>query len=256
MSGTGGGDGACRLLYGVNPVLEALRARHRVEAVWVLEGKHAVTGRLDKMLATLDTPPPVERVSARELQRLARTGEHQGLVARAALLPGASLRRYVAEGHERPLVLLLDGIQDPGNLGAIYRVADAAGVGLVFIPSSGSASHQLASVAKASAGAVEHVPTVVVSKLKSAVEELKGHGFRVYALEAGRKSIPIDAVEASGPVALIIGSEGRGVGHALGGLADGYVELPMRGRVNSLNAATATAVAVYAIAGLVPVRAG
>lgn len=239
-------DRSWRILYGVNPVMEAARAGREIMRIWLLEGKESLRGRLQR--AFRDRPlPQIHEVNAGKMQSVCRTGDHQGLAARVAALPGGSLRRTLAEKGPDLLVLLLDGVQDPHNLGAIYRVADASGVDLLFLPSKGSASHQLPSVAKASAGAVEHVPTVVVSKLATAVEELREHGFRILALEGGKAATGPREMDLHRPLALVVGGEDRGVSSTLTRSADGFLSLPMRGRVNSLNVSTATAVALYEI---------
>ena len=152
--------------------------------------------------------PEVEIVSSSRLQQIVTNGSHQGIAAEVEMIPNGSLTGLMKDKGKDLLVILLDGIEDPGNLGAIYRVADATGVDLVFLPSKGSASHQLASVAKSSAGAVEHVKTVVVSRLNRVVEELKENGFTVLALEGSKGARFPEDLELKKPVALIIGSEG------------------------------------------------
>ena len=235
-----------RWLYGANPVLEAILGKNDITTVWIQKGKKHLRKRLDKVLKASGRKVQVAEVPAQELQKLCRRGDHQGFVAKVAPIANSSLSGLMKDKGNL-FVLLLDGIEDPQNLGAIYRVADAGGVDLVFLPAKGSASHQLSSVAKSSAGAVEHVPTVVVGKLKKAVDELKEQGFKIYALEGSPKGKSPQELDCSRPMALIIGSEGRGVSTTLAQKADALMSLPMCGKVNSLNVATATAVAVYSV---------
>ena len=242
-------DVKMRCLYGVNPVLEALLSSTVVHEVFVQKGKKRVKKRLERVLASRESSAEIKECSAQELQRICRSAEHQGIAARAEPLKNGSLSALAKE-RKRLFVMLIDGVEDPRNLGAIYRVADAVGVNLVFLPSRGSASHQLPSVAKASAGAVEHVPTVRTSKLKKAVGELRELDFRVYALEGKKEGRSPGDVESSERLALIVGSEGRGVSTTLAEMADAYISIPMYGKVNSLNVASATAIAVYSLIGL------
>ena len=235
-----------RWIYGANPVLEAILSKNDITTVWVQKGKKHLRKRLDRVLKASGRNVSVAEVSAQELQKLCRRGDHQGFVAKVAPIANSSLAGLCKDKGDL-FVLLLDGVEDPQNLGAIYRVADAGGVDLIFLPAKGSASHQLPSVAKSSAGAVEHVPTVVVGKLKSAVDELRERGFKIYALEGGKKGKKPQELDKKRPIALIVGSEGRGVSTTLAQKADALMSLPMCGKVNSLNVATATAVAVYSV---------
>ncbi|MBI4860949.1 MAG: RNA methyltransferase [Candidatus Riflebacteria bacterium] len=233
-----------RTLYGVNPVKEAIAAGRHIEAAWILEGQ---CGRELRQLAERLERAGVAVTSASRdsLARRSETLKHQGIVARVEALPNGSLTGLIKDRPEdRLTVLVADHIQDPQNLGAIYRAADAFGVHLVFLPAHDACSHQLGSVAKASAGAVEHVSTVVVSSLKVPIAELKGHGFTVLGLEAGSGAWSAGAFEG-GRLALVVGSEGGGLTEPVRALCDRLVAIPSAGKVGSLNAAVACGVALY-----------
>jgi 23S rRNA (guanosine2251-2'-O)-methyltransferase len=241
-------DKKTRIIYGANPVLEAIRAKRVIHHLYLLKGKEKLQQRIDNVSRGIENVPGTEVVTPSRMQQIIPPGAtHQGIAAEVEVIPNSSLTGTIKDKGKDMLVLLFDGVEDPGNLGAVYRVADAAGVDIVFIPAKGSASHQLASVAKASAGAVEHVKTVVVSRLNNVIEELKGHGFKVVALEVTKDAKFPDDLDLIKPVALVIGSEGRGISHSIMQMVDCVMKLPMSGRVNSLNVATATAVGVFEI---------
>jgi len=236
-----------RTLYGANPVLEALRSGRQVDKIWMLKGKSKVKQRLDRVLEGLSEKPPVEIIDGGALQKRCGSGEHQGIGARVAALEQNTLEKVIDRAGPNLFVLVLDGIEDPHNLGAIYRLADATGVDLVVVAERGAASPQLASVAKSSAGAVEHVATSVVPNLQDVVTDLHERGFSVFCLEAYKSAkLPWECA-LSRPLALILGSEGRGVSHSLARLADGVVSLPMGGKVASLNVSTAAAMVMYEV---------
>ena len=172
---------------------------------------------------------------------------HQGVVAEAALLANASLTGLLKDRPGDPLlVLMIDRVQDPQNLGNIYRTAEAAGVSLVFLPAKSTASHQLATVSKASAGAVEHVPTVVVSSLKQPAQELHAAGFHIFGLDM-EGATGLWQADFPARTALLVGAEGAGLGAAARSLCDSFVSVPMLGKVQSLNVTNAVAVVFYEV---------
>lgn len=236
-------DGGSRIVYGVNPVREAFRAGRVVHDLYVREGRR----RLVEEVEAKGRAGNLHVVSAEELARLSGSREHQGIAARVEAIENASVNHLVRTKGRDLLVLVLDGVQDPHNLGAAYRVADGAGVDLVIATARDSASIQLGSVAKASAGAVEHVPSLVVGDLGRCLDELVEHGFTVVGLEAGEGE-PLGSAPLTWPVALVLGGEGSGIRGRTLDHCTVKAHLPLRGRVNSLNVSVAAAVAAFRIA--------
>ncbi len=221
------------IIYGVRPVVEALKGRRR-RVLEVLDASNnaevrAVVGRV-----------PVKNVSRDRVDELARGGVHQGVVARVESYPYSSLDEILAVS--RPLVLVLDGVTDPRNLGAVLRAADGAGASGVVIPKDKAAGVTAAAV-KASAGASEHVRVARVTNLRRAVDTMKRANVWVYAADAGGTDYA--RLDLSGPAAFVLGSEGRGVRRLVREACDGTVSVPMLGGVSSLNVSVAAAVLAY-----------
>ncbi len=221
------------IIYGLRPVVEALKSRRRR----VLEVLDA-TG--DRSVREAAGGVPIKKVPRSRVDELARGGVHQGVVARAEPYPYSGLEEIVAAPE--PLVLVLDGVTDPRNLGAVLRAADGAGASGVVIPKDRAVGVTAAAV-KASAGASEHVRVARVTNLRRAVDRIKEAGVWVYAAEVG--GTPHTGLDLSGPVALVLGSEGRGVRRLVREGCDGAVSVPMLGAVESLNVAVAAAVLLY-----------
>ena len=209
------------IVYGRNPVREAQRGRRAVLRVWSEE----------------------EGVDAAELERLCGSPEHQGICAEVEPFPYSDAHDLLAE--EDALVLALDEVQDPHNLGAVCRVAEAAGAAGVVIPERRSAEVTPA-VCKASAGAVEHLPVARVRNLADWLGAAKEAAAWVYGADAGAET-PYDRPDYSGKVVLVLGSEGRGLRPRVAATCDALIALPQRGKVGSLNVATAAAALVYGI---------
>ncbi len=226
------------IIYGRNAVREALRAGH----VHVLYANgRLVNDPLVKEARGIQAD--VRLVEERELTRMARNPSHQGLVAMVEPYGSHSLKELVRRGQEsgrKPLILMLDGIEDPQNLGAILRSADAFGVDGVIVPRRGSAPLG-GTVAKVSTGAIEHVMVHEATNLRRAVDELKGLGYWVVAAE-GTSETPYDEVDYGYPTLLIVGSEGFGISRILMDAADFRVRIPMLGHVNSLNASVSAGI--------------
>lgn len=223
------------ILYGRNPVREALRGRRTVERVWATE--RAVAAE-DWLRAT-----GPRTVDAAEIERLCGSPEHQGVCAEAAPYPYADAGGLLAA--DDAIAVALDEVQDPHNLGAVCRVAESAGAGVV-IPERRSAEVTPAAC-KASAGAVEHLAVARVRNLADWLAEAKDTGAWVYGAEAGERSVPYDAPDYGSRVVIALGSEGRGLRPRVAGACDELVALPQRGRVNSLNVSTAAAALLYGI---------
>ena len=239
--------GPTDLLYGLHPVLEALRSRERgFDAIHLQRGRR---GRdVDEILRLAKTNRvPVSFEPREVLDRVAGTPRHQGAVGIVAAKPYAHLDDLIAAADrlESPLLLILDGIEDPHNLGAIVRSAEAVGAQGIIIPER-RAVGLTAAVAKASAGAIEHLPLARVVNLSQTLERLKAARFWVYALDAKGTQSYLD-VDYRGPVALVVGGEGRGIRPLVADQCDGRVRIPMRGKVASLNASVSTAILLYEV---------
>lgn len=222
-------------IYGIRPVVEALRSGRRK----VFEVQDAV-GVKEVAEAASKRGVPVKKASRERIEELARGGVHQGVAARVEPYPYSGLEEILAQPD--PLVVILDGVTDPRNLGAVLRAADGAGASGVVIPKDRAVGVTAATV-KASAGASESVRVARETNLRRAIEIIKKSGAWVYAAEAG--GTPYAEQDLSGPVALVLGSEGRGVRRLVREACDGTVSIPMLGAVGSLNVSVAAAVLLY-----------
>jgi 23S rRNA (guanosine2251-2'-O)-methyltransferase len=222
------------IVYGRNPVREALRGRRGVSQVWATE-------RAAREAWLAKTRP--ERADGQELERLCGSAEHQGVCAEAEPYPYADAERLLTA--EDALVICLDQVQDPHNLGAVCRVCEAAGATGVVIPER-RAAEVTPAVCRASAGAVEHLAVARVGNLADWLARAKEAGAWVYGAEAGA-AVPYDRPDYRGRVVLVLGSEGRGLRPRVAAACDELVALPIRGRVGSLNVSTAAAALVYGI---------
>ena len=229
------------IVYGLNPVLEALRAK-RVRRL-----KISARGdrRIDEALALArDAGVPVERVDAQVIDRLARGGVHQGIAAELEPLRDYSVQELVdGAAPDAPLLVVLDGIEDPHNLGAIARSVDAAGAHGIIRQARHAASLD-GIAAKASAGALSVVRFATVVNIARALEELKDAHVWTVGL-AGEGEEAYDAVDLTLPTAIVVGSEGEGLRRLTRDRCDRLVRIPMRGAVDSLNVSVATGVALF-----------
>ena len=239
-----GDEGDALLLEGRNAVLEHLRAGGATDKLFVAEGAE---GRLGDVLALAKRQGvPVAGCDRRKLDGLSRTGNHQGVIAQAAAHAYATLDALLEAARSRgepPLLVVCDGIEDPHNLGAIIRSAETAGAHGVVIPKRRAAG-LTAVTARASAGALEHIGVHKATNLASAIDELKAKGVWVYGAEADGDVSLYDA-DFAAPTALVIGSEGAGLSRLIRGKCDFIVSIPLRGKVNSLNASNAAAVLLF-----------
>lgn len=234
------------LIAGRNAVSEALRSQRSINKILLQEGAHG--GSLGEIIALAKQKGvPVETVKAEKLDKLAKGLRHQGVAALAAPIAFRTLDDVfarAAEKNEEPFILLLDELQDPQNVGALIRSADAAGVHGVLMPRRRSCPLN-AVVAKISAGAVEYVPVVQIGNIAQTIEELKQHG--CWIVGADMDGVDFYAANMSGPIVLVIGAEGRGLGRLVKQKCDDVVSIPMNGGVNSLNASAAGAVLMYEV---------
>jgi 23S rRNA (guanosine2251-2'-O)-methyltransferase len=222
------------IVYGRNPVREALRGRRRVHRVYA-------TGRAAREVFLGDVE--CERAEAWEIEERCGSSDHQGICAEVQAYPYADAAEMLEA--DDALVICLDEVQDPHNLGAVCRVAEAAGCAGVVLPERRSAEVTPA-VCRASAGAVEHLPVARVRNLADWLGEVKEREAWVYGAAADAR-VPYDRPDYRGRVVLVLGSEGRGLRPRVADACDELVFLPSPGHVSSLNVSTAAAALVYGI---------
>ena len=227
------------LIYGLRPVAEALRSKRR-EVREVLDS----VGDEEVASEAAIRGIPLKRVRREHIEELVPDTVHQGVAARVGAYPYSGLEEILASPD--PLVIVLDGVTDPQNLGAVLRAADGAGASGVVVPKDRAVGVTPAAV-KASAGASEHVRVARETNLRRALERMKEAGVWVYAAEdaASTLATAYTDLDLSGSVALVLGSEGRGVRRLVREGCDGAVSIPMRGAVSSLNVSVAAAILLF-----------
>ena len=233
------------IIEGRNAVIEALRAGETIDKIYLQKGE------TDKTLGHIASKARaagivVVECDRRKLDGMSRTHAHQGVIALAAVreyVSVESILQAAADKGEKPLIVVCDEISDPHNLGAIIRTAECAGAHGVIIPKRRSAG-LTAIVAKTSAGAVSHLPVARVPNLTALLKELKAQGLWVYGT-AAEGSTGLYEADLKGPSVIIIGSEGDGMGRLVREQCDFLLSIPMRGKVNSLNASAAAAIVLY-----------
>lgn len=234
------------LVAGRNAVNELLASGREIDQIIVEKGKRE--GSLSVILAKAAARGiPIKDVAREKLNALCPQTNHQGIAAYAAMVEYCSVSDILdlaAEKGEPPFVVVCDEIEDPHNLGAIIRTAECCGVHGVIIPKRRSCGINFA-VSKAACGALEYMKIARVTNLAAAIDELKEAGVWVYA--ADMDGVDCEKQDFSGPAALVVGSEGRGVGRLVKEKCDVIVSLPMRGRITSLNASVAAGVLLYRI---------
>jgi 23S rRNA (guanosine2251-2'-O)-methyltransferase len=209
---------ASQVIYGKQPVAEAERGRRRVHRVW-----------------------RAPETSGEELERLCGSPDHQGVVASVDPYPYAGASELLRK--ENALIVALDQVQDPRNLGAVARSAEAAGAAGLVIPERRAAA-VTAAACKASAGAVEHLPIAHVRNLADWLGEAKREGFWIWGADAEAKQAPWN-VDLSGPTVLVLGGEGKGLRPRVASACDGLVALPQRGKIESLNVSAAASALLF-----------
>ena len=222
------------IVYGVNPVREALRGPREVSRVWA-------TGRVAREPWLRGAP--VDEAAAGDIAARCGSDSHQGVCAEASAYPYADPAALLAAPE--PLIVALDEVTDPGNLGAVCRTAEVAGATGVVVPQRRSAE-VTAAVCRASAGALEHLALARVRNLADFLGEAKAAGCWCYGADAGAR-VPSDRPDYAGGVVVVLGAEGRGLRRRVAGACDELVAIPRRGRVDSLNVSAAAAVLVYEI---------
>jgi 23S rRNA (guanosine2251-2'-O)-methyltransferase len=226
------------ILSGIHPVAEALRAKHALDRILVAQG--AGGPRLQEIIdLARRAGVPVRFEPRASLDRLAGSSAHQGVIAMGA----ASKYADLDAAADAQLVVVLDGVEDPHNLGAIIRTAHAAGAGAIIIPERRAASVTDV-VAKAAAGALEYLPIVRVTNINRALEDLKKKQYWIYGLDE-RATETYDHVEYSAPTAFVLGGEGKGLHELVRKHCDVLVRIPMAGKISSLNVSVAAGVVLF-----------
>lgn len=239
---------------GRHAVRELLLAnRRRVRDIWLAEDVEPAPILDDILELAGEARVAVKRVSRTQLEHAARSDAPQGILAHAAPLQEVDLDR-LAEGRDgrRPFLIAIDGITDPGNLGALLRTAECAGATGVVLPRH-RAAHVTPTVAKAAAGAVEHLPMALVGGMPSALARLKELGVWTIGLDGAGDTSVFDLEVATEPLALVLGAEGKGLSRLVRERCDVLAAIPLRGALASLNVSAAAAVACYEVARRRPV---
>lgn len=233
-------------IEGRNAVIEAMRAGKVVDKLYVLAGSH--DGPIQTILREAKKHDTIVRFATKErLGQLSETGNHQGVIAVVSAYEYATVEDILAKAKEKeepPFVILLDGIEDPHNLGAIIRTANQAGAHGVIITKN-RAVGLTATVARTSAGALNYTPVAKVTNLGRTIEELKEQGMWFVCADMG--GTQMYDLDLKGPIGLVIGSEGEGVSRLVRDKCDFTAAIPMKGDIDSLNASVATGVLAYEI---------
>lgn len=227
------------ILAGVHPVREALRAGRTLDRVVIAKG--AGGPRLQEIIDLCRKAAIPVRFEPRDaLDRLSRSATHQGVVAVGGEHPYASLDQVTAGAR---LIVVLDGVQDPHNLGAIVRTAHAAGAAGILIPERRSAG-LTETVAKAAAGALEYLPVIRIGNVSQTLEQLKQRGFWIYGLDERGEQLYHDTAWNL-PTAIVAGGEGKGLHEHVRRHCDAILRIPMAGEISSLNVSVATGIVLF-----------
>lgn len=232
------------IVAGRNPVTEALRSGRAIECLYIAKGELSGSVKVIAALAK-EKHIPIKEVDRKKLDFMTNHASHQGVAAVAAVREYSSVDDIfdLAESRgEKPFIIVLDEIEDPHNLGAIIRTAECAGAHGIIIPKRRAAGLS-GIVGKASAGAYEYVPVARVTNIASTLDELKDRGCWVYGADMDGQTYCEG--DLTGAAALVIGSEGRGLGRLIREKCDAILSLPMLGKINSLNASVAAGVLMY-----------
>jgi 23S rRNA (guanosine2251-2'-O)-methyltransferase len=231
------------LIEGKNAVAECLDGDSTVDKVLIFKGtnEQQLVNKIKK------SGIPYQFVEKAALERISKTSNHQGFIAFVTDYRYFEIDEIIDKSYKagsQPLVLILDGIEDPHNLGNIIRTAECMGVDGIIIPKNRSVTVN-ETVVRVSAGATAYMQICKVTNINTEIERLKERGFWIYAAEAG--GISVSQTNLTGPVAIIMGGENTGVKHLTRQMADSRVSIPMYGKINSLNVANATAMVLYEV---------
>ena len=233
-------------IFGRNPVMEALKSNRTINKIWLAKGEQKGSVREIVALAK-EKRIAVQMVERSKLDKMFPHENHQGVAASVASADYVAWQDIVDAARQKgedPLLVILDELEDPHNLGAILRSVDAVGAHGVIIPKR-RAVPLTDGVAKASAGAIEHVPVARVSNLVQVIEELKKQG--IWIAGADLHGEYMHKQDLTCPLAIVVGSEGKGLGKLVRESCDYVVSIPMQGKINSLNASVATGVLLYEV---------
>lgn len=232
---------------GRNPVLEILKTDREVEKLYVLKGE--LQGSINKIIGIAkDRNIVIQQVDKNKLDSLSEGNAHQGVVALVTSYNYVNIDDILKKAKEKnqpPFIVILDGLEDTHNLGAIIRTAECAGVHGVIIPKRRSAQVNQ-TVYKSSAGAVEHMLVAKVNNIVNTIEELKNDGLWVYGADMDGTDYHFNT-SLKGPIALVIGSEGKGLSRLVKEKCDVLVKIPMLGKISSLNASNAASILIYEV---------
>lgn len=237
-------------VWGRNPVLETLRSPRRVKRLLLAEGQRDTPALAAILQEAGRRQIPVETVPRQRLDQFSQGAVHQGCLAVVEERKYATLEQildHASQKNEDPFLLILDAIQDVNNLGSLLRSAEAAGVHGVIIPVH-EAAEVNATVVKTSAGATEHLLIARENNITHTIDFLKKRNVWVIGL-AGEAKIDYDKADLTGPLALVVGNEGKGISRLVREHCDLLIKLPMRGTINSLNAAVAGSIVLYEALG-------
>ena len=234
------------VVFGRNAVKELLASGRDIEKVYIQSGERE--GSVNVLIGIAsERKIPIVEVDKLKLDNLTAGAHHQGIVAMASERNYATVEdilAYAREKGEPPFIIILDGVEDPHNLGAIIRTAEASGVHGIIIPKRRSASLN-ATVAKSASGALEYMKVARVTNIASEIEKLKKHGIWVFGADMDGK--PYTNFDYDIPLALVIGNEGKGIGKLISSKCDEIISLPMNGKINSLNASVAAGILMYEV---------
>lgn len=231
------------IIFGKNAILESLRAEKAIYKIYILDKFKGKFGEIEAFAKRKNIK--TEYHTRDELSRIAGDEHHQGFVAECADFEYCEVEdilSFAQSKGEQPFVVILDGIEDPHNLGSIIRVCECAGVHGIIIPKHNACPIN-STVAKTSAGALSNMHIARVANLTQTIEKLQQFGLWIYAVELGGTNIY--SQNLTGALGLVIGSEGDGIGQLIRKKCDGVLTMPMRGNINSLNASVACGVAVF-----------
>lgn len=238
-------NASAELIVGRNPVIEALKAEKPIDTLYVNKDGGGSLSHIIDMAKRLDIV--VKEVTAEKLNHMTGGASHQGVVAVGACAEYSSIDEILAIARlkgEDPFIIICDEIEDPHNLGAIIRTAESAGAHGIIIPKRRSASLNY-TVFKTSAGAASWLPVARVANIPAALDELKQNGVWIYGTDASGEEY--NKVNLNGPIGLVIGSEGFGMGRLVAKKCDFMLSLPMKGKITSLNASVAAGIFMYEV---------
>lgn len=234
-------------VVGRNPVLELLKSDRKIDKLYILKGEHH--GSINKILGMAkDKNIIVQQVDKKKLDSLSDGNAHQGVAALVTGYEYSNVDDIIEKAKtqdEAPFIVVLDGIEDTHNLGAIIRSAECAGVHGIIIPKRRSAMVNQ-TVYKASAGAVEHMLIANVTNISSAIDELKEKGLWIYGADMDGPDYHF-RTSLKGAIALVIGNEGKGISRLVKEKCDVLVKIPMLGKISSLNASAAASILIYEV---------